>query len=452
MISNQQFIAALSTLGDQEYLGETNLKVGFKSPHFRTLQIAQKASECIPFLRDQNDLRNLDRVLERYALRVVNSLSRRWYFWIISFFYRVNPPQAIEGVRNLIASELNRRKILAEYEFASTPLGTFFKDLKKLPQPSIEPQVPISGKSPIRSFALAEFREGGVSETWRSCADDIERFHAENPRIPFLTIDRLTEKFSNGVLGWLFSTSYKGQDVVYKLDKAPANAGERDPYPCYPMGIGLSGTARSLKNCLSYAKTLDKIANSPHFPKFLGIIYVKEKEQFGLLFEKIEGENLRDWRDKMACGGIQRLVNYRGPRTLQETVQILRDYAEGLKAMDESGAPHGDLTPNNLMIRYPEKRGIIVDHEDSYRSIRGPISCRQAFGCILYQMFVPWRQFMLTFAPKKCYERDYELTKEQMREKGIPENIVNLIFDCWSDKSMLECGWDRILSDLNNCL
>lgn len=294
---------------------------------------------------------------------------------------------------------------------------------------------------PVQRFSLEEFRERRKTERWNRKADEITAFQARHKNIPFFTIDKLTHAFNRGHMGQLFSTTYRGESVVYKLDKWHAGARERDNYPCDSRSIGESGMSTSLWSSLKFAEFLDNLSKSSQFPKFLGIIYVKEKDQFGVLFEKIEGKDLGDWLHATKYSNPEEKLSR------IQTVTILKDYAEGLKAMELAGHPHGDVKKANLMIRYPEKRGVIVDHEDSAESKVSALQTRQAFGCIIYQMFGSDEEFNLTYSPQEWDM--HNLGIEQMKDKGIPPNIANLIHECWSYKPMQECNWDHIIQELN---
>lgn len=278
----------------------------------------------------------------------------------------------------------------------------------------------------VRAFSLETFTDKiGLAK--------LQEFKRNHPNIPILVTEELGEDFSAGAMGHLFSATYEGKSIVYKLGNHHSGGVQRT--------VDSSGflTSRNpeermrwnLTEVINTIEFLEKIQNSPYFPRFLGIIYIKSKNQFGWAFEKIQGENLDDCTLGMMCN-LAHVVKFEGdnaknhfnerPKKLHERIQVMKDIAQGLQAMDQAGYSHNDLKLANLMIRYPEKRGVLVDHEGTDARLYNPEGCMANFGQVL------------------------ENTLKISVNDKLPVGIENLISRCKNRDANL--SWEDIINTL----
>ncbi len=96
------------------------------------------------------------------------------------------------------------------------------------------------------------------------------------------------------------------------------------------------------------ALTLSRLGNHPQIPTLLGYFFDSQNNEFYLVQEYIEGQNLR-------------YTMYQKQWTQDEVKTLLNNILEVLDFVHQNQVIHRDLKPENLMIRTSDQKLVIID-------------------------------------------------------------------------------------------
>jgi hypothetical protein len=239
------------------------------------------------------------------------------------------------------------------------------------------------------------------------------------------------------------------QPLVLKLDKAFTRTGQserfalrRDGQPQYWGFKYVSPLSREnmVSSFHSAVETVRVLVQLPHHPNILqcqGIAWVADLNQWGVVYEKIEGGHLNDYTQFLR----------EQPEPLPRILHLMSQIAGALKLLDEYDLPYTELKEDNVLVREDETPVIIDLSGHRHRSEASSIESRQQFGTQLYRALI---ESPTTFkgAPEVYY---HVLSQEEIcRRSGASPAVADLIYACWSTQSMEEVGWDYILNQLRS--
>lgn len=280
-----------------------------------------------------------------------------------------------------------------------------------------------------------------------------EMEEAQKKKMLMVYIDNLPQDIlGSGCLGQVYDLPGAKTPSVFKIEKRDIRGGEkirvylnshprakdsassrnknikfRDPLPAAEMKISFY-TAQNSEHLISVPK-------NKHVVSCHGVIFVKDLNCWGIIYEKIIGKG---WPDGSA------LLNM----PLDKKKALLSGLAEGLKHLDQHGHAQTDLKSGNLMIRENGDAVVIDLDRDQSKDPEYSIESRQQFGTMLYQAFVQESSFGQG-KPCEISIKLYQINRERLGKLGVPANIIDCIFSCWSDKSIQEYSWDHILHSLS---
>lgn len=143
----------------------------------------------------------------------------------------------------------------------------------------------------------------------------------------------------------------------------------------------------SLKNIIEYATDAAKLPINPHILNFKGMIFSEELNQYGLIYEKIDGCSLESF--------LQSNDDHEGQKKI---TKVFKEITLGLQALNDAGMPHTDLLQPgyNVMVRYSDDTAVVVDIDnrivaDEYRKIDDATSMKQL--AIITCRFLAKRRF-----------------------------------------------------------
>lgn len=174
-------------------------------------------------------------------------------------------------------------------------------------------------------------------------------------------------------------------------------------------------SAQTLEDSTALFKMLKSQAPSQHLMAAKSLCFVQKIKQWGIIFEKIEGENWKDYfkRKKDDLG-----------KTVSHLVQAAKGFAQGLQILDHAGWHHRDVKNDNVMIR-ADGSAVVIDPPWEPSSDAGSRQIgRLSFGKTINESLI--------WAPKST-------------EKTALTNLVN---NCISTKSIDEYGWGQVVEEL----
>ena len=105
----------------------------------------------------------------------------------------------------------------------------------------------------------------------------------------------------------------------------------------------------NLKQVLQKAKIASQLPLSKHILQYHGMIFSKECNQYGLVFEKINGCHLRDYLHQLPK-----------EEKIEEIGRLFKEMLIGLKILSEANMAHDDIE-NNLIVRNEDKSLVLID-------------------------------------------------------------------------------------------
>ncbi|MBA3236946.1 MAG: protein kinase family protein [Parachlamydiaceae bacterium] len=119
----------------------------------------------------------------------------------------------------------------------------------------------------------------------------------------------------------------------------------------------------SLRRTVQHANDAVKLPDNPHILNFKGMIFSEELNQYGMIYEKIDGCSLEEF--------LKSNNNYKCEKKI---AKVFKEITLGLQVLSEAGMPHTDLLQPgyNIMVRYSDDTAVVVDIdgafvEDEYR-------------------------------------------------------------------------------------
>lgn len=272
-----------------------------------------------------------------------------------------------------------------------------------------------------------------------SAWSELESFMKERDISTFALENLPSDPIGTGCLGQVYNLQNKTKPLVFKLGKAwsstkmsetfylknqEADAKNKDFYGRkYIRPLNDSDMSSSFSHSLNTARQLFKLSHkSDYILSFEGIVYVKDLNQWGVVYERIEdGRTLYD-------------VGLKGNnKTLYKT---MIGVANGLQILDQHGHPETDVKPSNVMIR-KDGTPVIIDLDMRSKTPGDSITSRQQFGSLLYRT-ISKKEVTFQNAPND------KIDKKSLLDEKIPEEIVELIFECWSNDDMEKVSWEKI--------
>jgi serine/threonine protein kinase len=195
--------------------------------------------------------------------------------------------------------------------------------------------------------------------------------------VPVYAIEQLPEQYSAGVCGNVYRVDLpNSRKAVFKIDKS------------YIRDKNAHG---SFKTSLSFFRTSCEVQKSRHYADCYGLIYIKELNLWGTIYECLGGTH---------------------PTNFDRNTLI--KIAEGLKFLDEQGVPHTDLKNSNILIH---KDGTAMFFDDVYEKTRTSKDSKSNFGYLVYTE--------LMNKNKECGRELEEFVKD-IENKSWDEIIQNL--------------------------
>lgn len=146
-----------------------------------------------------------------------------------------------------------------------------------------------------------------------------------------------------------------------------------------------------------------------------GLAFIKDLNQWGVLYEYIDGHNFDQF-----CIDLKT----HQPSTRQsKIIDISLQLAEALKLLDDAGQPHADLLQPNILIRRSNHAPVLIDYGGMINKVHHSILSRQQFGKRLTQL-----------------------------TRALDDNnsdLNQLAIDCQTNKTFEELSWDIIHNRLN---
>lgn len=233
--------------------------------------------------------------------------------------------------------------------------------------------------------------------------------HRRYPTLPFHEISAVETELGTGAQAEVKEITINGKKKAIKLFK---NANDRVYENAHQVMY------QTFKAIAAEAAIYLEIPRHNSLASFEGLGYVTSLNRWGMIFEKIEGQTLATWS---LC-----------PDEGATCIQLFLDFVDGLKWLGRQGWPCDDTHFNNLMIRLPEKRGVVIDYVTppgriSY--VETPLKSRRLLAyafCVL-------------------------LRRAQMSDisTGLPREFSTLVAECNSNTSMETLGWDQIQKSLS---
>jgi len=239
---------------------------------------------------------------------------------------------------------------------------------------------------------------GSLRMTSFSCAFD----KALSERIPIYAVHNVSERtLDEENYRRVHKAFLDGRPVIYKMDPLRSKLRGSGYDKCTSFR-GIAGIPYS--GALDRVRCRLKLPKSPHIQECLGLVYAEDVNLWGEVYELIDGKRIP--------------TPYQNRK---EALKMARGVAETLKMLDQHEYAYHYLRPENVLIK---KDGTPVLIGDIVGITDNPLESRHGFGGFLISIL---------------NESDYIVLKP-------------LIEECTSEKSMIEFGWDHILSALDQLI
>ena len=171
---------------------------------------------------------------------------------------------------------------------------------------------------------------------------------------------------------------------------------------------------RSFMNCYNEWSAIKDIPESNNIAAVKGLVFVKDLNQWGLMFDYVEGCHFEHYCKELSQGN---------PHEYTKILNLSIQLVEGLKILDEAGHVHTDLLEPNILIRSSDSNPVLIDYSSSTKTKNNVSSreSRQQFGKRLSQL---------------------------VKDRDIKE-LNQLVQDCESNVAFEDLSWDMILTCLN---
>jgi len=183
-------------------------------------------------------------------------------------------------------------------------------------------------------------------------------------------------------------------------------------------------------------RMLRQLPVHPRIPKFEGLVYIKEIDAWGILYEKIAGKEL-DIKELQAMS-----LDKRGPYVMK----IMTHIAQALQTLDNAGYSHYDVAPRNVMIR-PDGTAVLVDHAKDR-----PCNTADDFAGTKMQFSVLCMRALIGETPAfehgSSVHRRVGLVEAPLLAAGIPSQLIELLLACYvasSGNIAKTPNWDCII-------
>ncbi|WP_133137759.1 serine/threonine protein kinase [Legionella rowbothamii] len=174
----------------------------------------------------------------------------------------------------------------------------------------------------------------------------------------------------------------------------------------------------SFLNSFHYWETSKDIPHSECIAEIRGLAFIKELNQWGVLYEYIDGYCFNKFCDDLKLQ----------PNSTRKSkiIDISLQLAEALKLLDDVGQAHTDLSAFNILIRRSNHFPVLIDYGGHVKKEHRSIPSRQMFG-----------------------ERLIQLT--QALDSTIDLSDLNqLANDCQTNKTFDELSWEIIINRLSH--
>lgn len=178
--------------------------------------------------------------------------------------------------------------------------------------------------------------------------------------------------------------------------------------------------------CNSMAKVLSILPACPHLLKFQGVAFVEELEQWGVLYEKIEGITFH----------LNRIKEKPAEERKSAALNVARGVAQALQILDYAEWPHADVDYKNIMIR-TDGTPVLIDFP--HHPASNPATSKKLFGELFLQLFLnitPCLEHIRVFFHSGCDLKELIF--------GLPEDLTNLLTDCVDAQCNEKTSWQQI--------
>ncbi len=168
---------------------------------------------------------------------------------------------------------------------------------------------------------------------------------------------------------------------IFTFDEPRSNDGMKYVKPLDEIAMHCS-----FEHAYQYYVDTRLIPHHKNISKITGLAYIKASNQWGCLFEYVEGYSFDYFCDNLGSvvDGIK-IVDLSEKTTIIYKIAI--ELAEGLKVLDESGCAHTDLLNPNILINKMDYRPVIIDYDKHrFSTLADSLDSRCQYGKRLAQL------------------------------------------------------------------
>lgn len=262
--------------------------------------------------------------------------------------------------------------------------------------------------------------------------------------MPMMEIENVPKKLLNGAMGQVYIVKANDEKVVFKLQRRHGSTC-REGGNFFPRRLeGLVNTDEktvfigkvseawalySFEKSYEMAKKHRALEISVNYTKCYGIVFVREFNLWGVIYEYIDGKPLSTY-----CNDVDKI---------QRRMQSL---AEGLKSLDRQGYPQTDLENNVLILKSDDRTAVLFDDitadKSSPSSPEIALRSKEKFGHIFYRILAR-EGIGVSIGPEG---RTSTITKKAKEIFATYHFWGELIYKCDIDPSGVT--WDEIITTL----
>jgi len=245
---------------------------------------------------------------------------------------------------------------------------------------------------------------------------------------PIYAMDEFPEDtlIGNGIIGQVHRVSLGTTPLVLKIERTlhpnvkegrrltlnPSQALANHTIVVSPLSS--ETMPESFLKSLTYWESSKDIPHSDFIAEIKGLGFIKELNQWGVLYDYVDGYHFEDFRD-----GLKKHPDSIHYSTI---IDISIQLTEALKILDDAGQPHTDLLQPNILIRKLNHAPVLIDYGGNRKKEHKCVESRQQFG-------------------KRLAELAFTLDDRV-------HDLKQLASDCQSSQSFDQLSWDIILMRL----
>lgn len=193
---------------------------------------------------------------------------------------------------------------------------------------------------------------------------------------------------------------------------------------------------KSLKGTIALATAGSKVQKNAHVMQFIGVIFAKELNQYGLIYEEIKGRSLADY--------IRSINAESDGERIKKIVKVCKEVMAGLKVLSEARMPHTDLLQEsyNVMVRHSDDSAVVIDIDgetidDNANWKKMDLKSKQQFAIMICD-----------FLAKKRFGKAEDASCF-LSESGYSETFISTMTNCLSSEDI---SWDQISKGIDALL